>query len=119
MEISFKEYFQLERKIKDVARKLDLKTTELKALVYMGENGFDVPLKRHSSHEDLTTQCVEERGATVIPREIGLDSPGQTIPNLVRKGLVERLLYSENLRKVFIELTPKGIELYNRAKSEF
>ncbi|MGD9275967.1 MAG: hypothetical protein PVJ67_02245 [Candidatus Pacearchaeota archaeon] len=119
MGINFEEYFRLERMVKSVAKQLTLKTTELKALIYMGDNGFGIPLKRHPDLEGLTTEYNEKRGAMVVPKEIGLDSAGSTIPNLVRKKLVNKLGYFEDMRKCFLELTNEGINLYKEAKDKF
>lgn len=113
--MKFQEYLILKKKMKEVSKDLKLNLTELEALLFMGENNFDKPLKRHTSLRDVCVEYSPERSVSYVPAQIGADSLKSLIPNFVRKKIVSRLSYIEDIRKICIELTPKGKNLYKQA----
>lgn len=118
--MDWEQYFEAMRyglKVDKVAKTLGLKKTELEALIFMGNNGFDVPLEKQMGGY-YTTKCIPERGPIYVSQQIGLKNPGNTVPDLVRKKLVTRMTCSDNGRQACVELTPKGTKLYNKALGE-
>ncbi|HEX3029512.1 MAG TPA: MarR family transcriptional regulator [Clostridia bacterium] len=63
----------------------------------------------------LVIGCEEKKSMSEIAKMLGVSfgTPTVTIDRLINKGFVERTRDDADRRQVFIELSPKGKEVYN------